>query len=733
MKLRFAIVAMVAAMGTPAAASDAATASPETQLEIARRLAPSLVRVEFTLEYDHAEAPEMSGFTQRCPNCGRYHGSSDGEQLVLDERPAVIGGFLIDATHVVIADPMVQPRFVKSIRVRFEDQSVEASLSAVARDRRAVILELAGPLEGAEPLHFDSDRSAPYLAVTHGRANGSWMTAVLPVPIRVTTSETGRAFIAAPSASLIVDNTGAPVGLNMNDQLDLNAGWKGSPAKWAVYTTEDLKTRYAKMDRRAGAMLPRVHLSFRSPKKRAGQDEYSYRGGRGWDSDEDDPTALERNVPGIVLDTGQVLVLTQLSSDVTARLERISIHPVDSDPVDARFVGSLEDFGCFVAAPASDSPAPAKGLAVSDLDLRLLDQTYLPAIQLRLHGEQRVSHLWHERLTGLDVGWKGRLYPTIAGDESNLFIFGPDGALLAFPISRREDLDEAASWRAEGARLTPAHYVTRLLDDLSEHIDPSNAPLTAEEEDRLAWLGVELQALNRDLARANGVAHLTEDGEMGALVSYVHSGSPAQTCGLEQGDILLRLHVDDRQAPIPVTLDPYGHRMMPPFPWEHLDQVPLEYFDELPQPWPPARTEFRETLTNLGFGEEYTIELSRGGKVLEKRASVDQTPPHYDTGHQFKFERLGLTVRDLTFEVRLYFQKRSDSPGVIVSKVEPGGKAAVAGIKPFEIITHVNDTSVAGASEFEALVEQQSELRVSIDRKGRGRLVHISLPNAKAP
>ena len=68
------------------------------------------------------------------------------------------------------------------------------------------------------------------------------------------------------------------------------------------------------------------------------------------------------------------------------------------------------------------------------------------------------------------------------------------------------------------------------------------------------------------------------------------------------------------------------------------------------------------------------------GKIVTKPFTVVQSPMHYNTSPKFKSEPLGLTVHDLTFEVRRYFQITPQSPGVIASKVEMGGKVAVAKI-----------------------------------------------------
>jgi S1-C subfamily serine protease len=67
----------------------------------------------------------------------------------------------------------------------------------------------------------------------------------------------------------------------------------------------------------------------------------------------------------------------------------------------------------------------------------------------------------------------------------------------------------------------------------------------------------------------------------------------------------------------------------------------------------------------------------------------------------------------------------------VVSKIEPGSKTSVSGIKPYEVITHVNDKPIMTAAEFGAALEGQNDLRLSIKRMNRGRVVKIALDEAE--
>ncbi len=100
---------------------------------------------------------------------------------------------------------------------------------------------------------------------------------------------------------------------------------------------------------------------------------------------------------------------------------------------------------------------------------------------------------------------------------------------------------------------------------------------------------------------------------------------------------------------------------------------------------------------------------------------------------KFKSDPLGITVRDMTYAYRRRLRKADDDPGVVVSKVEPGSKASVAGVKPYETITHVNDQPVMTVKDFERLIAGQTELRLSVKRMVQGRVVKITLGPPAAP
>lgn len=672
--------------------------TPADKIKIAKAVAPSLVRVEWTVKFDKGEAPP------------------GGEQAIREERALEQTGFLLSPTLVLTEDITTHPRFIKRLFVTFGDQEVDAKVKSYARGHEAMLLELSKPLKGAEPLAFDAKTEPPYLVVHYGRYGTTLTVRVWPLRTAVSTTQTGRQYRSAPSACLIVDEKGKPVTVSMDNEWPIDDSWKGSPLKWPTVPAEKMKKALADLENAAGKGLMRVTLNFRSPKKRGGR---GYYGG--------DESQTEHQTTGVLIGKDRIVVLANMLPKVTARLERITVHPPKGKPVAAKFKCTLKDYGCFIATPAKPLAGPVK-LATGDI--RKYRNQLLLTAKIIIQGKKRTAYFGHGRIASYDLGWKRHVYPEVHWGANQSFFFDFDGALVAVPVARREKVSVKERWGgSRGSLLTATAYLKEVLGNLDKNTDAANIPLTEEEENRLAWMGVELQALNTELARINNVSDLTNDGSTGAIVSYVYPGSPAEKAGIEVGYILLRIHAEDQPKPIEVRVERHGFGGRA-FPWDRLDQIPEQYYDRIPRPWPGRENLLTRALTDLGFKKKYQAEFFHDGKIVKKAFNVVVSPPHYDTAKRHKSKPLGLTVRNLTYELRRYFQKKIEDPGVIVSKIEPGSKASVSGLKPYEMITHVNGQPVADVKEFEKLIKDQAELQLLVKRMTRGRTVKIKLPKA---
>ena len=87
----------------------------------------------------------------------------------------------------------------------------------------------------------------------------------------------------------------------------------------------------------------------------------------------------------------------------------------------------------------------------------------------------------------------------------------------------------------------------------------------------------------------------------------------------------------------------------------------------------------------------------------------------------------------MTFEVRSYFKFDDKAPGIVIARVKPGSPAAVAGLKPFELVTEVNGEKVSGAKDFAAKIKGKADLVFAVRRLAQTRMVKIHVEPEQQP
>lgn len=716
--------------------------SPEKLAAVADALAPSIVFVEYVPQYDKGESPGQDRWRAWAAySRGQQGGASpddweDWDELIREERPGMRPGFLIAPDLVWTADPMVHPRFIRSITVRSGAASAPARPAAYFVEDDGYLLRLDAPLPGAVPLAFDPGRAGPYLGVTVDRRDGVWTTRAAPLSAGAAVAADGRRFTPGSANMLVVDLSGGPVTICGRGERAIDGSWKLSPSARSSLTAAQMDEALDRLEDITDRAVLRVRLEFRSPRggTEGGHARTWYAAG-----DDDETVATEWNGLGLLVNETRMIVFASLKPRITARLERIKVFTSDGRELSASFAGSLRDWGALLVT----LDAPAAGAVT--LDTRPVTAhrgRLLLKAEIGVRGETRTAYLGRERVASFYPGFRGELFPYAApardedsesgdsGDGSMNFLFTREGTLVGAAMRRREKVTVENRWDAGRLLLAPASVVAALVRDPAA-VDPDNTPLSEDDENRLAWLGVEMQPMEPELARANGVSDLTRGGASGGIVSYVYPNSPAVAAGLRIGDILLRLQVEGHPRPLEVQLQAtWGGGMLDQF-WSMLDQVPDEYLDRMPTPWGSAENTLNRALTEVGFGTPIVAEVFRDGRVIEVPMAVTQGPPHYEAARRFKSEPAGVTVRDLTYEVRRFFLLSETDPGVIVSKVERGGRAAVAGIKPFEIITAVNDRPITSSAEFERAIAPGGEFKLDVKRMTAGRVVKIRVDAAK--
>jgi hypothetical protein len=714
--------------GADAAEAAAPTINAASRLAWLERLAPARVKVAYTLRYHKGEPPEVPGLITRCPNCGEYHGGLDDE-LVEQERPLDIAGWLVAPDRVVIPDPQVSSAFIGAITVSAGGSTVGAVEAAYGLDRNALILKLDAPLKNAKPLVFDGVAGDRLFLAAAAPLDADWILSIQPFAPGCGLSDRQGPVSLDEDDGVVLDATGRPVRLVANGKRPVAAA-SANYDTWPFVSAAEFEARRQAVEARIGAGIHLATLHFRSPKenRRSDSDRFSYRS-----NDDEDAQAPIQYALAIQTGPKQILVLKKLDPPQTARLEKILLAVAGRDPVEATFVATLAHYAAFTAS--CDALAEQKPVPVFNGDLAECRDRLLQYVTLSVRGDQLVTAFGRRRIASFTRGWRGITLPELQGKEDEHAAFDADGRLVLLPLIRRSKADagEGYSYRYQEAQATPVADFIRILANLEgDVIDPSNVPLSEADENRTAWLGVDLQELTPELATANKVTHLIErGGRSGALVTAVYPDSPASRAGLRSGDILLRIHTPAASKPIPVSAEsdsPYGSM---PFPWERLDELPEEMFNQIPPPWPAVQTVTSKTLAMIGFGKPFQLEYARGGAVARLDLVVELSPPHFNNTPKIPFAAIGLSACNTTFEVARTLRRKADAPGVVVSRVEPGSPAAVAGIKPFELITHVDDQPVADTAAFQKQIADKGEFRLTVRRMNRERIVPLKLLRAE--
>jgi serine protease Do len=193
------------------------------------------------------------------------------------------------------------------------------------------------------------------------------------------------------------------------------------------------------------------------------------------------------------------------------------------------------------------------------------------------------------------------------------------------------------------------------------------------------WLGVQIQDVTRQLAESFGMKK-----PLGALVSKVLPGSPAEKAQLQIGDIITEFNGQ-----------------------------PIENSGDLPPMVGMAPINDKATLKIIRQGNEKTITFSIG-LLPEQIDKVVDTK----TEKAKPTNRLGVSVTDLTAEEREALQVIKG--GVLVQNVGKG-PAKNAGIQPGDVILRISNDVILDVTGFEKIIKTLpvgKSVAVLVQRRG---------------
>jgi serine protease Do len=174
------------------------------------------------------------------------------------------------------------------------------------------------------------------------------------------------------------------------------------------------------------------------------------------------------------------------------------------------------------------------------------------------------------------------------------------------------------------------------------------------------WLGLSLQELTPALAKS-----LSLKSSRGALVVDVVKGGPAERAGIRKGDVIV-----------------------------NLDGATIENANEL-----------RNRIAGTGVGKKVNVVLLRRGERVTVQPMVEAYKPSERMAALDLVNRMGLEVKEISIlEARK--RKLNSREGVLITKVDPQGPAARAGLEAGDILYQVNQQAIRGIKDYNRIVGQ---------------------------
>ncbi|KJK17590.1 serine protease Do [Pseudomonas sp. UC 17F4] len=202
------------------------------------------------------------------------------------------------------------------------------------------------------------------------------------------------------------------------------------------------------------------------------------------------------------------------------------------------------------------------------------------------------------------------------------------------------------------------------------------------------WLGVVIQEVNKDLAESFGL-----DKPAGALVAQVLEDGPAAKGGLQVGDVILSMN----GQPIVMSAD------LP-----HL-------------------------VGGLKDGAKAKLDIIRNGKRQSLDITIGALPDedadittNANGGVERSSNRLGVSVADLTAEQKKSLELKG---GVVIKEVQDG-PAALIGLRPGDVISHLNNQAILSAKQFTEIAKELPKNRsvsMRVLRQGRASFITFKL------
>ncbi len=175
------------------------------------------------------------------------------------------------------------------------------------------------------------------------------------------------------------------------------------------------------------------------------------------------------------------------------------------------------------------------------------------------------------------------------------------------------------------------------------------------------WIGIYMQELTPELSQKFGV-------EKGVLVADVIEESPAETSGIQAGDVVQKVNGKEVSSPL----------------------------------------ELKNEVLKTEIGKPITLTLIRGGKKIEITITPTEKPEEITLTKKEAVEEelLGIAVRGLTPDLRQKYDIEEDEEGVVITEVKEDSPAAQVGLNSGDVIKEVNRNPIEDLDDFKAAMKE---------------------------
>ena len=723
---------------------------PQAFIDAARR---SFVVVKLHFRKDTSETPAAAERDYRTAHL--Y------SEYVDQKRPAEAPGIVLDARgHVLVVDAGLEDRFIERIEIEAGGKSYPARRAKLLFDAPGTVLKVDDKaIRALQPVRFvplaGKGVNTTLLQAALYKADDDWRLRFTPLRPSVgfgaggknvyfgfrSSLRYGSAFASRYSGvstshgmALLADGDGSAVGCALTSFIDLKQVeclWRGPDLLRAQGMAWEKLTR-AETSCRA-RLLQAVHEVVLVLRKGSGGDSSSRYRSSG------SAAGREISTYGVAVSPTEIVVLHPIDSKLARQIEKVYLKHSPTRREDVAFVGAYKEIGGFVVR-LTRGKLPAR-VPLAAADPQRMRPFWMARLRKR-YGKKYVD-LSTNRLYGKTRGYKG-LYHWYAARSipSGTFLVDLSGQLVgAYAHERTEHeeesrLEDTRGYRGASSayRIWPISELRGLLTSPLAHRDPKIKVRPKTLAKRRAWFGVEFVPMNAKLAEMLELETPTKDGQSGFLVNAVYAGSPAEKMKLKVGDILLKLQAPGMPYPIELAsrlaADRYGYS----------DRWYPSYDDGGGGPvaptWKSRRNFLTSALDAIGVGKTLRLTYFRSagggkGKAVTADYKIELAPPDLESAPKWKNRKLGLTVKDVTYEIR-HALNLKDPAGVIVAKVENGSPTVIARIFPNEIVTRLNDTPLGSARQMRDLVAaaakaRKQKVRLTVLRLGRTRLADLTI------